>query len=157
MHTPEEEFYVFLRFADGDISQAQMALDHLPVVEGDFLRLCLLKDAAVSYCRPFKKSRGNFSKSLKLDMGYVPACFMELHKELNDLRDQVFAHTDIDVRSPVLHCWTRKPRPIFPIQFKSHNYPQLLAREQELRSLFNAVLELIRKKQSELEAQFPDE
>ena len=40
MHTAEEEFYIFLRFADGDISQAQMALDHLPAVDGDFLRLC---------------------------------------------------------------------------------------------------------------------
>lgn len=157
MDTREEEFYVFLRFADGDISQAQMALDHLSAVEGDFLRLCLLKDAAISYCRPFKKSRGAFNKSLKLDKNYVPFCFIGLHNDLVDLRDQVFAHTDIDVRSPVLHCWTGEPRPIFPIQFKGHNYPQLLTREQELRSLFSAVLELIRRKQLELEAQFPNE
>lgn len=156
MHTPEEEFYVFLRFADGDISQAQMALDHLPSVEGDYLRLCLLKEAAISYCRPFKKSRGAFSKSLKLDKGYVPEHLIGLHAELIDLRDQVFAHTDIDVRSPVLHCWTREPRPIFPIQFKGHKYPQLLAREQELRSLFSAVLAVVKEKQSELEARFPN-
>lgn len=156
MHIAEEEFYVFLRFADGDISQALIALDHLPEVEADFLRLCLLKDAAISYCRPFKKSRGAFNKSLKLDNSYVPVCFIGLHTELVDLRDQVFAHTDIDVRSPVLHCWTREPKPIFPIQFKSHNYPQLLAREQEMRSLFIAVLGLVRGKQSELEARFPN-
>lgn len=156
MHTPEEEFYVFLRFADGDISQAQIALDHMSTVEGDFLRLCLLKYAAISYCRPFKKSRGAFNKSLKLDRGYVPACFIGLHTELVVLRDQVFAHTDIDVRSPVLHCWTREPKPIFPIQLKSHNHSQLFAREQEMQSLFNAVLGLVRGKQSELEIQFPN-
>lgn len=156
MHTPEEEFYVFLRFADGDMSQAQMALDHLSKVEGDFLRLCLLKDAAISYCRPFKKSRGVFNKSLRLDESYVPVHLKGLHAELIDLRDQVFAHTDIDVRSPALHCWTREPKRIFPIQFKGHSYPQLLGREQEMRSLFNAVLDLIRKEQAKLEAQFPN-
>ena len=156
MHTAEEEFYVFLRFADGDISLAQMALDHLPSVATDFLRLCLLKDAAISYSRPFKKSRGTFSKSLMLDENYVPVHLKSLHKELITFRDQVFAHTDIDVRSPVLHCWTRGQKPIFPIQFKGHNYPQLLAHEHDIRSLFEAVLKVLRAKQSELEAQFPN-
>lgn len=155
MHNPAEEWYVFLRFADGDICQAQIALDHLTIVESDFLRLCLLKDAAISFSRPFKKSRGAFNKSLRLDDIYVPSDFKVLHAELIGLRDQVFAHTDIDVRSPVLHCWTGGPKPVFPILFKSHNYPQLLEREHEVRSLFNAVLERIRKSQTEMEAQFP--
>ncbi len=154
MHTPEEEFYVFLRFADADMSQAQIALDHLPKVEGDFLRLCLLKDAAISYCRPFKKSHGVFNKTLRLDESYIPVHLKDLHTELINLRDQVFAHTDIGVRSPVLHCWTHEPKRIFPIQFKSHSYLQLLGQEQEIRLLFNAVLDLIRDKQAKLEAQF---
>ncbi len=154
MHTNDEQFYVFLRFADGDVSQALMALDHLLMVEADFMRICLLKEAAVSYCRPFKRSKGTFPGVLQLDNCFVPSDQMNLHEELIGLRDKVFAHTDIDVRHPVLHCWTRTPNPIFPIQFKGYDYPQLLARLDEMRSLFNGALKLIRVKQAELEAQF---
>lgn len=154
MHTNEEQFYVFLRFADGDISQALMALDHLPEIEAHFLRVCLLKEAAISYCRPFKKSNGTFPGVLKLDNNFIPCGHKDLHKELIDLRDKVFAHTDIDIRLPILHCWTHNPKPVFMITFKGYDYPHLLNRSDEMKSLFNGVLKLIRDKQAELEAQF---
>jgi hypothetical protein len=154
MHTEDEEFYVFLRFADGDISQALMALDHIPLSAPEFVRLCLLKDAAISYCRPFKRSRGAIKKCLKLDDSFVPPSMIKLHNELLNLRDQVFAHTDIDVRSAVLHYWSRAPKPIFSIQFKGYDYPQFLTRTEEMRTLFNSVLALILNRQSTMETQF---
>jgi hypothetical protein len=155
MHTAEEEYYVFLRFADGNISHALMALDHIQKTDIEFVRLSLLKDAAISYCRPFKQSCGSFNKNLKpLDNSFVPSTLIKIHKELLDLRDQVFAHTDLDVRSAVLHCWTSDPSPIFPIQFKGYDYPQLLSRTEEIRSLFNNVLTNIRDRESAMEAQF---
>lgn len=90
MHTAEEEFYVFLRFDDGDLSQALIALDHISKTDVEFIRLSLLKDAAVAYCRPFKWSRGSYSKTLTLDESYIPTSYSNLHKELLTARDKVF-------------------------------------------------------------------
>ncbi len=79
-----------------------------------------------------------------------------LHQDLTAFT--VFAHTDIDIRKPELHCWTPSytggTRPVFPIVFKSHTYPQLLGRTEDLRILFDSVLNTIRLEQSELQAEF---
>ena|ERR1051326_3740397 len=69
MDTVEEETYVFLRMADGDISEAFMALDHLRRTRSQFIRLTLIRQATVSYCRPFTKCRGSFKKKHQLDAG----------------------------------------------------------------------------------------
>lgn len=157
MHSAEEERYVFLRFADSDICQALMALDRLSSAEDDFIRNCLLRDAAVAYIRPFKTCRMLLTKQT-LDSRYVPrqSDLRALHKELDHLRDEVFTHTDLTVRSPVLHCWTagwtRGTQPSFPIQFKGHTYPTLIKRVDDLRHLFETVLAKVRADQAELEA-----
>lgn len=154
MHTADEEFYVFLRFSDGDVSQAIQALDHIAKTDIEFIRLSLLKDAAISYCRPFKISRGTIKKKLKLNTSLIPPTLLKLHEELIALRDQVFAHSDLDIRAAELYCWTRSPKLTFPIRFKGHDYPQFLARIDELRFLFNEVLRVIRDKQLAIETEF---
>ena len=145
---------MFLRFADGDVSHSLMALDRLPSAEDDFIRNCLLRDAATAYMRPFLPCRA-FLTIQKLGAKYIPrdTALRALHDELTGLRNEVFAHTDLKARFPVLHCWTRGARPVFPIPFKSHTYPTLIKRVDDLRRLFETVLANVRAEQSKLEAE----
>src|SRR5678815_1183851 len=97
MHNHEEESFVFLRFADGDISEALLILEELASAKTEFLRVCLLKQAAVSYIRPFKLCRGSFGKHKLAAKHYVPPGTRELHEEVVGFRDEAFAHTDLSL------------------------------------------------------------
>jgi hypothetical protein len=153
----EEEFYVFLRMSEAELSQAIEALGLITKFKNEFVRLCLLKQASIDYCKPFTNSHGFFSRH-RLPDKVVPSKMRGLHKKLWDLRNQVFAHTDIKARNPRLHAWTKgHPKLIFPIVFKTHDYPTLLGRIEEIRSLFRAVQDSIRTQQMTLEAKFSTE
>jgi hypothetical protein len=151
----QEEFYIFLRLAEGELSEAIKTLDHIAMFENEFVKLCLLKQAAIDYCKPFTEGRGFFKKHSLAARNNVPTRMLGLHRKLCDLRDKVFAHTDIKARNPKLHAWTKgRAKPIFPIVFKTHDYPLLLRRVDEIRTLFRAVLDAIQAEQVELEARF---
>src|SRR5688572_14833386 len=93
-----EEEFVFLRFADADISEAITALNEISDAKTLFVKLCLLKQAAISYVRPFKTCRGVFGNHHLRSKGLVPPHWSSLHKQLSAFRDEAFAHTDLRVR-----------------------------------------------------------
>ena len=65
-----------------------------------WVRYSLLRDAVVSYARPFSGNRGILFKSHSLSLRLVPKEFRVLHSRLINLRSQLFAHTDLTYKDP---------------------------------------------------------
>jgi hypothetical protein len=155
MENENEEKYVFLRFATGDLEQAIRGLKELLECPSTSIKYALLRDSIVAYCRPFTKCRGKFHKQIRLETEeFVPSVMAALHAQLIELRDQTYAHTDLEPRRPVLHMWRRPQGNIFPIQFKGYDYEGTLSKRDQLVSLFESVLHKIEKKLVQLEKEF---
>lgn len=152
MHSEVEENYVFHRFADANIFHALKAVGLVKTIEPIFAKYAVLRDLVVTYIRPFTPCFGKFQK-YKLEDELIPEEFLDLHKELYNLRCQVFAHTDLRVRNPVLHCWVGRNGTMFPITFKGYDYEGLLKKIDPMEPLFSKVLEKVRKRMFELEDQ----
>jgi len=142
MKTPQEEEYVFYRFASGDMVNALSCLKSIQRYKKYSTRHAFIFQAVLSYCRPFKSSNGKHGK-YKLSKSFVQDDYMELHKELEKFRDKVFAHTDLNVRSPVLKRWKAGNIDMLPIQFK-HLSPSIFnKRIAEINELVTKVMNRI--------------
>lgn len=136
-----EERYYFYRLSDHDLEHAKFALERVMKVEDKFLQHALMKDAVLSYARPFSKSRGYFGKKYALPEKYVPAAQKELHRRLMFYRDQVFAHTDIASKTPQLSRFKTDKGFWYPMSFKSLSPEDLLSSVPEIELLVSAVME----------------
>lgn len=139
MDTAEEEWFVFLNFAQADLGLARRALTHASAEYPPFVQYCVLRDAIVTYARPFKKSQGKFTAALRLPNDYVPEAHLPLHEQMLQYRDKAYAHTDLDARNPQLHCWTRTNPPILFIQLSPVDREPLHFKTAALSALFAAV------------------
>lgn len=154
MQTAQEEEYVFYRFASGDMLQALSTLKDLPKYRKQTTRHALLQQAVLSYCRPFKNCHGRHGK-YKLGASFIPEQYIDLHQELTKHRDQVYAHTDLNIRKPSLKRWRAEGGTWFPIQFKSLS-PQFLEKSvPKFRELISIVLKRIQQHTSTLETWLP--
>ena len=67
------------------------------------LRGAAFRFALVLYCKPYGKSRGSASKPFKLDKSRIPNCWASLHDRIISSRDQIQAHTDLNVIAGEVH------------------------------------------------------
>jgi hypothetical protein len=138
MQSAEEEKYVFYRFASGDMLQALSHLKQLSRYRKNSPRHAFLLQAVLSYCRPFKRCYGKHD-NYKLPESFVPEKQIPLHKEISKWRDQVFAHTDLNIRRPRLKRWRTPTGNILPIQFKGFS-PSILEKNiPQFRELIDTV------------------
>ena len=101
MDTAIQESYVLRYLALIDMERTQRSLEHLSEVQDKHLRGALFRDAVVSYVKPFSDNRGRHTKKgLKISQKGIPKELKTAHKELIEIRNQLFAHMDIDKQTP---------------------------------------------------------
>ena len=83
------------------MERAQKSIEYLRDTNDKYLKSALLRDAVVSYAKPFSNNRfSDKSKGLRISDNHVPKELANSHKEILALRDELIAHTDMTVQKP---------------------------------------------------------
>ena len=151
-----EERYTFHRLCDHDLGNAKFALEHLEQVEDELAQHALMKDAVLSYARPFSRSHGYFSKRHTLPDTFVPEEHRNLHKRLMFYRDQVFAHTDINAKQPRVSRFKMERGFWYPMSFKGLSPEELMPHVAEMLSLVASVTERNQEEIARIQAEVLD-
>lgn len=106
------------------------------------VRYCLLRDAVVSYVRPFSGNRGILYPAHSLKESFIPKKFLGLHKKLIQLRLQLFAHTDLAFKDPKVVQLGK----FFPISIKAFDY-------ESLSDEMNRICDMVSDVQNNLEVE----
>ncbi len=75
-----------------DLNDARVTLELIQRVSDDSIRIPILRDAIVTYARPFSKNFGRLHPKHRLREEFVQAEQLALHRELLEFRDSAFAH-----------------------------------------------------------------
>ena len=102
--------YRFLRLYAIDLQTAEHSLSVLDRCEDPDVRMCIIRDIIVTYCRPFSGNRESEKVRVRHRLTailpqVVPPEHEELHEYLRELRDQLFAHTDLKAHNPQPVLW----------------------------------------------------
>lgn len=97
MMTPEQEQYVFRHLSLIDMERAQKSIEIMGASDDEYIKEALFRDAVVSYVKPFSGNRGeHIKKGLKLKKQIIPKNMKNTHKEIENIRNQLFAHNDLE-------------------------------------------------------------
>lgn len=151
------EQYKFYRLYDIEFENAIRSLKILKRYKRLDIRYVLLRDISISYTKPFSGNKGfKMSDHQLKTKGFVPSCFLSLHKELVDLRNKIFAHADLTYRNPKVVNWSSGDRKLFPMSFKGYDYSGLNNRTSDLFTLISTVRDNFRKEIRRIENQEDD-
>lgn len=139
MTSAEFEYYCFLRLYSIDLDTAKKAIPVLRRYRKKDVQVALFRDIAVIYARPFSVNNGREIPKHQLPLAHVPKSERALHKELIDLRNSQFAHTDLKFHNPRVARFGTKDKPLYPMSFKSFDYRRLLDRLPKIEALIKAV------------------
>jgi len=139
MSPTEFESYRFLRLYSIDLDTATKAIAVVQRYKRGDVQAALLRDVAVTYARPFSVNRGVEIPKHQLPIRHVPKTARALHKELLDLRNWQFAHTDLKFHDPKVARFGTAAKPWYPMSFKSFDYQGLLRRLPDIKALVEAV------------------
>jgi hypothetical protein len=153
----EVETYIGIRLFEHDFEMCLLTLDKA-LGQGKNLSIVypLLRDAIVTYGRPFSGNRGERVKRhiLKAEE-WVPAEQMPLHNKLIKYRNTLFAHTDIIAKNPNLGYWEKLfERGEFVMNFKATRYEELRDELPQIHALALTMLAKLREKLKEYEEKF---
>lgn len=152
MHRTYPEECVFYKLYDGDFIVAQNSIELLSDSKELRLKYILLRDIVISYARPFSINRGIEVSKHSLGSKFIPPKHKNLHNELIDLRDQLFAHTDLSYRKPKVADFSSGDHKWFPMSFKGFDYNCLLAKIDDIADLIKKVQESLRKEIFQIES-----
>jgi hypothetical protein len=139
------EQYKFYRLCEHDFDMAIHTLKILRRYKRSDVRNALLRDITVAYAKPFSTNRGALSQH-SLSLKHVPLPMRGLHKELIDLRNQLFAHTDLTFKNPKVANWSSGKHKWFPMSFRGFDYNNLNKRVNEISNLIYSVQNELLKK-----------
>lgn len=131
--------YLFYRVYDIDFDSALHALKVLKRYKKNDVRFALLRDVIVTYACPFSSNKSDTVKSHSLPLKMVPKEQRDLHNELMEVRNQLFAHSDLVFLDPRVANWSRGNNKCFPMSFKGYDYEKLDARVGEIENLIRGV------------------
>ena len=78
------------------MERVQKSIERIETSNDQYIKEALFRDAVVSYIRPFSDNRGeNVKRGLKLNQKGIPKELKSAHKEVEDIRNQLFAHNDL--------------------------------------------------------------
>lgn len=84
-----------------DMERVQKSIEYLRGTNDKYLKSALLRDAVISYAKPFSSNRfRDQSKGLRISDNHVPKELTDAHNEILALRDELIAHTDMTVQKP---------------------------------------------------------
>jgi hypothetical protein len=149
----DEEYYVFLKACENDFRVSLKSFYFVDKQEFGFHQLVYLRDAVISYGRPFSGNRGVHKKVLRLEGDLIPVEFREIHLYAISLRDTLFAHSDIQARKPELLVLGHEENEVLvneneriyltDVKSKLANFPRLL---EEARKSIESRLKVSVKK-----------
>lgn len=151
MNSKAIEQYKFYRLYEHDFDNAIHTLKIFKKYKKVDVRHALLRDIIVTYARPFSVSYGIEIPKHILSPKLVPSHSKALHEELFNVRNQLFAHTDLLYKNPKVVKWDSGKYKRFPMSFKGYDYNQLNRRVDEITNLIYAVQEELRRKIREIE------
>lgn len=94
--SPDQEIYVFKHLSLIDMERVQKSITLMLKSKDEYIKEALFRDAVVSYMRPFSDNRGeHIARGLKLKNNVIPNKFRKAHKEIESIRNQLFAHNDL--------------------------------------------------------------
>ena len=83
------------------MERVQNSIEKMKETEDAYLKEALFRDAVVSYIKPFSDNRGeNQKKGLRINQKGIPVGLKSAHKELEDIRNKLFAHNDLEHQQP---------------------------------------------------------
>lgn len=101
--TPEEERYIHFAASIDDLNYAWRILREIKAATDSILVGAAFQFAMVAYARPYRASRGEFSKRYQLGDEFVAVEHRGLHLRILAARDRVHAHSDLTVKEARLH------------------------------------------------------
>jgi len=150
MKNETEEKYVFLRTCTSDFHMAEKSLLLMADFESGYIQFVLLRDAVISYGRPFSENRGKHISPHRLSIEFVPDEYSQLHSDILRLRNTLFAHSDILAKNPKL-ALLGATDPIFAISHKGNYFSEMKENLDSMNLLIACVQEKVRQHQLALE------
>lgn len=139
-----KEEYAFYSFTKDDLKEAYISLEAVNRYKREVVILALIKIAIISYSRPFKKCRGEYDKYYKLEADIIPNQYKDLHQKIITYRDQIFAHSDIDLKKPEVRKCKIENKDIFSITYRGFSPKNFLHETAKMKQLINEVLSSMR-------------
>lgn len=146
-----KEEYAFYSFAEDDLKEAYRSLEAVNRYKRDVVISALIKIAIISYSRPFKKCHGEYKKHYNLKDDIIPKQHKNLHQKIIIYRDQIFAHSDINLKKPEVRKCQIKNKVMFPITYRGFTPKDFLHETAKIKQLINAVLSSLRLNINEIE------
>lgn len=145
MLTPKQEQYVLRHLSLIDMERAQKSLQKMQETDDPYLKEALFRDAVVSYVKPFTDNRGEHQKKgLRLNQKGVPEKLKSVHKSLEDIRNKLFAHNDLEYQAAQFG-----PGTSFTVKGYEKFYSEDLV--EPLKELASAVHQHLMREMKELE------
>jgi hypothetical protein len=157
MNERELEKYFFLRIYSMDFDETRNSLAILKKRREKDVRYRLLRDIAVSYARPFSPNHGKLIIEHRCPRHFIPKEFSALHKELIDLRNERFAHSDLKRYNPRISRWKTRSGWGYPMSFRGLNYEKLDQRSLDIEKLVRDVADRLQVEISSYEKLFDAE
>lgn len=153
MKNVEEEWFVFLKFAQTNLGLSLRSLNHARAKYPPFVQYSLLRDAVLSYSRSFRRANAKFHpQGIKLDRSFVSSEHIEFHTKILNYRDKVFAHTDLDALAPQLIRITAESSTSFVYRFSPFDREPLHFQITGFEHLINSVSSRIERELAAAEA-----
>lgn len=84
-----------------DMERVQKSIEYFWDTDDKHLKSALLRDAVISYAKPFSSNRfSDGSKGLRIYGNIVPKELADTHEEILALRNKLIAHTDMTAQKP---------------------------------------------------------
>ncbi|NBF03752.1 hypothetical protein GV819_15775 [Pseudomonas sp. Fl5BN2] len=149
MKLSNEEQYFFHCMYFNDFEAALDSLRLIKRYRRVDTKAALLRDLTVAYIRPFSKNKGRGGSKSELDMKVVPAHLRGLHKKLYELRNQQFAHTDLNYYNPKSITYGDTSGGLV---YAGFSYEGLLEKLPEIKELVEAVKRVVDARIQEYES-----
>lgn len=150
MKNETEENYVFLQLCDSDLESAFRSHSLASQTELGYELLVFLRDAVVSYGRPFSRNRSIHRKNRTLGLEYVPIEYLDLHNHILSLRNTLFAHSDLTAKEPTL-TFLGMNKPKITVSYKNNYLSDIEEGLKNLGVLTEKVRIIIREELQSLE------
>jgi hypothetical protein len=152
----ELEEYCFLHLAFTDLAEAESTFDL--AIQFPQLVQCLVVAGVIAYARPFQNCRGKY-QTWNLSKKEVPKERRVLHRQLLDLRNQFFAHTDLKAVRPRLlelpENLSKEGKLLPGVGYLSVNCQAMLGDGKEIRALVRDVRANVKTRKNRLAARPP--
>lgn len=142
----------FYRLCESDFISAYNSIDLMKKYSQQEIQHVFLRDMAVSYARPFSGSNGTENSKYVLKKIFIPRQYLDMHKEIMIMRNQIFAHTDLTYKKPKISDFGSKNTKWFPMSFRGCSYDKLFAEVDAISALIKDIQDNLRKEITRMES-----